>query len=50
MKIQNISIWIFILFCFLQTFLTSFEFTNPFDYARITDVEYTAILNDEPRE
>ncbi len=46
-----------VLFCILPICLgilvpileeAEFEFTNPYDYARITDVEYKAVVVDEP--
>lgn len=53
MKRNNFFWIIFILFCvlnFFSTFSESFEEINlnPFDYARITDINYRAVLVDEP--
>lgn len=53
-KAFNIFICIFFIFIFLSPFLSEFSYIfeeinlNPYDYARITDVEYTAVVVDEP--
>lgn len=54
-KASLISLLIILFFCFglpiLEAVYYAFEdaaIPNPFDYARITDVEYKAVLLDEP--
>lgn len=57
-KIVSAIIWLFVISMFIlpcalplieeYSYLFEDMFSNPFDYARITDVEYTAVLVDEP--
>lgn len=53
-KLYNFFAWTFVLLIFFSPFIAEFSYVfadlqlNPFDYARITDVEYTGVVIDEP--
>ncbi len=53
-KLTVFFIWFFIIAIFALPFLAEYSYViedmqiNPFDYARITDVEYKAVVVDEP--
>lgn len=52
-KLYNSLVWLFIIGMFFLSFLSEFSYLfedlqlNPFDYARITDVDYKAVVVDE---
>lgn len=53
-KAASFFVWFLILLCFFAPFLAEFSYLfedvnlNPNDYARITDVDYKAVVVDEP--